>query len=82
MTGCDWLSAGSTDAVQLLLEAGGSLADADSFGDSPLHRACHHGHLPMIKYLMQNGCDIHKLNDVRMLVWWCGVVGREEGGVV
>ena len=39
------------------------LSKKDKYGRSSLDIACQHGHLPIVKYLIDNGCNFDKKLD-------------------
>ena len=41
----------------MLCEAEAKINNGDYLGNTPLHYACSHGHIQIVKYLMQNGSN-------------------------
>lgn len=52
-------SQGQLEAVKLLIAYGANLRLGDpDYGQLPIHRACDHGHLNVVKYLLEKGSPI------------------------
>jgi ankyrin repeat protein len=51
--------AGDLESVQEKVKRDASLAICSNYdGDSPLHEACFHGHLPLVKFLLAKGANL------------------------
>jgi len=50
------------DIVQQLLTAGADIQAHDASGNTPLHYACIHGHLPTIRFILEQRVDINHTN--------------------
>ena len=59
-TGHSWTHAYNVDWVYYFVFS--------QVGDSPLHLASHHGHLQIVKLLIQNGASSTQCNDVSVIV--------------
>ena len=63
---------GDLAKVQALIAKDASLTDAkDEMGRTPLHLACHGGHIEMVKFLMAKGADIEaKFANGSTAIYW------------
>jgi len=52
---------GDTELVRGLLAAG---ADPDTWGNMPLGSAAYHGHVAVVKLLLDAGADVHAMDDL------------------
>ncbi len=52
------------DTVKLLFELGGDIGKTDCYGNSPLHTAAVFFHPDTVRFLVENGADVHLKNDM------------------
>jgi len=72
---------GNTEIAHILVAAGADFTHADIDGNTPLLRAAHAGHRPMVAYLLELGADINGRNNRGETPLWRAVTADHADSV-
>ena len=65
--------------VELLIQEGCDLDQRNVFGESPLIRASHNGHLYCVRALLDEGCDMNAVDSAdNTALHWAAMRGHVE----